>query len=386
MPEKLQTFTTRVDTLFAVTFIVMAPEHPDVLSLTKPDYLAEVEEYIAKTKLKSDRERQINKEKTGVFTGSYVRHPLNGSALPIWIADFVLAGYGTGVVMADAHDERDFEFAKKYNIPLKESIKPFEKVKFLAVHGSPGINDIISEKASENFWFPYLKESIDKQHYEVVVPEMPDFYNPDYDAWKNHLDSLNLDLGQHDIVVGHSLGCAFLAKYIVEKNLRLSQLVLVAPGLIPASEKSRLVEFYKQIEISPKLKDLVKKIILVVSSDDSEHILQSSKEYLDILNCKVVDFADKGHFLQTSFPELLKVISDNREVFHDDGVLFNSNEFNGLTSEEARREIADKLESEGKGSRQVNYKFRDWVFSRQRYWGEPFPFEYYKSDEKSTTF
>lgn len=197
----LKTFTTRVDTIYAATFIVMAPEHPEVLKVTKPEYKTAVVEYQKKTALKSERERQINKEKTGVFTGSYVKHPLTGERLPIWVADFVLPNYGTGVVMANAHDERDYEFAKKYRIKLKETIKP-----------------AIGEK-----------------------------------------------------IAG--------------------------------------------------------------------------------------------------------------EVFTEDGILFDSEEFSGLDSNTAREKITKKLEKLGKGKTTTNFKFRDWVFSRQRYWGEPFPLEYLRVEK-----
>lgn len=196
----ISTFTTRVDSIFATTFLIMAPEHPKVLEITKPENLAEVKKYIKTTKNKSERQRQINKEKTGVFTGSFVLHPLTQAKIPVWIADFVLPNYGTGCVMANAHDERDVEFALKYKIPLKETLKP-------------------------------TKETV--------------------------------------------------------KN----------------SKKS--------------------------------------------------------------------------EVFSDDGILFDSEEFSGLESVDARSKIGDKLVALDKGKKQTNYRFRDWVFSRQRYWGEPFPIEYY---------
>jgi leucyl-tRNA synthetase len=196
------TFTTRPDTIFGVTFIVIAPENPVLLKITKPQYLQEVQEYINKTKAKSERERQVNKEKTGVFTGSYAIHPLTKAKIPIWTADYVLYNYGTGVIMAvPAHDERDFEFAKKYDLEIKPVIFPKNQKEL-----------DISEK-------PYLKK----------------------------------------------------------------------------------------------------------------------------------------------------------------GILQNCDQFNGLNSKEASFEIAKVLKSKNQAADKINYKFRDWVFSRQRYWGEPFPFEYLKT-------
>jgi leucyl-tRNA synthetase len=196
----LQTFTTRVDTIYSATFLILAPENPKTLEITSLEYKARVKEYIEQTKNQSDMDRQINKEKTGVFTGSYVVHPLTGDKIPVWIADFVLSGYGTGCVMADAHDERDYDFAQKYGIPLRETIAPISMV--------------------------------DREIYKVIT---------------------------------------------------------------------------------------------------------------------------------------------------EDGILYNSAEFSGLKSAQARPAITQKLVSNGQGITQTNYKFRDWVFSRQRYWGEPFPFEYHKS-------
>ncbi len=124
--KEIRVFTTRPDTIFGVTFMVLAPEHPLVLKLTTPDKKAEVEAYIEQSRKQTDIERlSTEKEKDGVFIGSYVTNHLNGEKVPIWIADYVLASYGTGAVMAvPAHDERDFAFAKKYNIPIRVVIAP----------------------------------------------------------------------------------------------------------------------------------------------------------------------------------------------------------------------------------------------------------------------
>lgn len=112
-------FTTRADTIFGVTFMVLAPESELVNTLTTPDQKAEVEAYKAATKKKTERERQMDKKVTGVFSGSYAINPLTNEAIPVWISDYVLAGYGTGAIMAvPAHDSRDYAFAKHFDLPI----------------------------------------------------------------------------------------------------------------------------------------------------------------------------------------------------------------------------------------------------------------------------
>jgi len=126
--REIRVFTTRPDTTLGVIFMVLAPEHPLVAELTLPDRKAEVEEYVARSQRLTEVERlSTEREKDGVFTGAYVTNRLNGESVPIWIADYVLSGYGTGAVMAvPAHDERDFAFAKKYNLPIRVVIAPPE--------------------------------------------------------------------------------------------------------------------------------------------------------------------------------------------------------------------------------------------------------------------
>ncbi|MEC7525642.1 MAG: leucine--tRNA ligase [Myxococcota bacterium] len=121
--EKIEIFTTRPDTLFGATFMVLAPEHPLVAQVTTDAQREAVEAYVETAKNKSDLDRQQQKEKTGVFTGGFAVNPVNDAQVPIWIADYVLMGYGTGAIMAvPAHDERDFEFATKYDIPIVEVV------------------------------------------------------------------------------------------------------------------------------------------------------------------------------------------------------------------------------------------------------------------------
>ena len=118
-------FTTRPDTVFGITYVVLAPEHPLVSEITTPEYQEAVHAYQESSKAKSDLERtELNKEKSGVPTGAFSIHPITGEKVPVWIGDYVLASYGTGAVMAvPAHDERDYEFANKYDLPIKQVIE-----------------------------------------------------------------------------------------------------------------------------------------------------------------------------------------------------------------------------------------------------------------------
>ena len=123
--EKITVYTTRPDTLYGATFMVLAPEHPLAKDLASDDMKEKVEDYIYKTSMKSSVDRLQDKEKTGVFTGSYAINPLNNEKVPIWLADYVLADYGTGAIMCvPAHDDRDFEFAKKFDLPIIQVIAP----------------------------------------------------------------------------------------------------------------------------------------------------------------------------------------------------------------------------------------------------------------------
>ena len=121
--EKITVYTTRPDTLYGATFMVLAPEHALAKELATQETKADVEDYIYKASLKSSVDRLQDKEKTGVFTGSYAVNPLNGAKVPIWLSDYVLADYGTGAIMCvPAHDDRDFEFAKKFDLPIVQVI------------------------------------------------------------------------------------------------------------------------------------------------------------------------------------------------------------------------------------------------------------------------
>src|SRR5699024_6087831 len=154
--KALQAFTTRPDTIFGATYAVLAPEHKFVDEITITEQKDAVDAYKQEVKLKSDLERtDLADEKTGVFTGAYAINPASGEKMPIWIADYVLASYGTGAIMAvPAHDERDFEFAKKFNLPILEVVDGGDVLKEAYVEDGPHINSdflngLLKEEAIE---------------------------------------------------------------------------------------------------------------------------------------------------------------------------------------------------------------------------------------------
>ncbi|HEY6725528.1 MAG TPA: leucine--tRNA ligase [Polyangiaceae bacterium] len=170
----LTVFTTRPDTLFGATYMVIAPDHAKTAALATAEHEDAVLEYIARTARKSDLERMSAKEKSGVFTGSYARNPLNGQQIPIYTADYVLGAYGTGAIMAvPAHDTRDFEFAQKFGLPVVEVISPDGKQRAelseayvgegKLVHSGPftGLPALEAKKTITNF---LEKQGIGRRH------------------------------------------------------------------------------------------------------------------------------------------------------------------------------------------------------------------------------
>ncbi|MFQ5729142.1 MAG: leucine--tRNA ligase, partial [Waddliaceae bacterium] len=224
--EKISVFTTRPDTLFGATYMVLSPEHPFVEKFTTPEQHDEVKNYKVLAAAKSDIDRtDLNKEKTGVFTGAYAINPVNGQEIPIWISDYVLIGYGTGAIMAvPSHDERDFEFALVHELPV------------------------------------------------IAV------FDPNLEAH---------------------------------------------PELIPGDRK---------------LEDV-------------------RQEVMDGKRC----WPGEGKCIH----------SENSEI-----------SINGLRVKEAIEKITEWLEKKGYGKKAVSYKLRDWLFSRQRYWGEPFPILHFEDGTK----
>ena len=165
LKEKLTVYTTRCDTLFGATYMVVAPEHPAVKKITTGEQKDAVEKYIEEAAKKSDLQRtDLAKDKTGVFSGSYAINPVNGKKIPIWIADYVLISYGTGAIMAvPAHDDRDWEFAKKFNLPIIEVLKSEVDVQTQAwtqdgIHVNSGFLDGLNKKDAIAKMIEFLEE------------------------------------------------------------------------------------------------------------------------------------------------------------------------------------------------------------------------------------
>ncbi len=159
--EKLRVFTTRADTLFGATYMVLAPEHPLVQMLAQPEVRQTIEEYQSQAARKSELERGIEKDKTGVFIGACAINPATGKEIPIWIADYVLMGYGTGAIMAvPGHDERDGEFARKFGLPIVKVVDGGPDAPEIFVDDGVGVNSANDEVSLNGLRTPEAKRTI----------------------------------------------------------------------------------------------------------------------------------------------------------------------------------------------------------------------------------
>ncbi len=389
--RQIKAFTTRPDTLHGATFMVVSPEHEIVTALLNSEFgvqnseLSKVKEYTDQAKKKTEQERTAEgKEKTGVFSGLYVTNPVTHKKIPIWVADYVLMGYGTGAIMAvPAHDQRDFEFAKKFDLPIVPVIRS-DRENVVIVHGCPkresDLKDV-SQDSADKFWINWLQQTLREQGETVFVPQMPTPWDPDFMAWRTTLEKL--PIGGQTTLIGHSCGAAFLVRWLAQTDQHIKKLILVAPAKIlgnkyDSPKREKIMREFFDFEISPGVKDKVEEIVIVTGAQDKERQKESAKIYAEALDARVVEIKDTGHFVEElyEFPEFYDEIATLSQAYKGGGKLLNSGEWNGWMVPQEIGKTVGWSEKKKIGQKEVNYHLRDWLISRQRYWGPPIPMIY----------
>ncbi len=345
---EVEVFTTRPDTLFGATYFVLSPEHPLVKKITTDEYKKEVEKYIKTAGAKSELERTENKEKTGVFTGAYAINPVNNEKIPVWIADYVMMGYGTGAIMAvPAHDERDFEFAKKYNLPIKQVVAP-DIQEYNKTNDLLKCLEVITNKAENKgikFWL--LGGLACAFHVGVI--------------WRDH--------GDLDLVVKDNKEFDEFIKLIEEEGFKKIKEKEIEKGFINSIYKNK-----DNIEI-----DIGK---YTGKWDLQDKDFTEEKKELNGIKSRVLsfEFIKKIKNKQAKERKLEKDLLDKKYlegyVFSDLGIAINSDFLDGLETKEAKKKIIKWLKKKNLGKSEINYRLRDWCISRQRYWGPPVPIIY----------
>jgi leucyl-tRNA synthetase len=339
--EAITVFTTRPDTLFGATVVVLAPEHELAKKLVNDDTKEAVEAYIAEAARKSEIERMNDtREKTGVFSGSYAINPVNGEKVPIWIADYVLVGYGTGAIMAvPAHDERDFAFAEKFNIPIVQVIAPSvtdpanppqedkedtRRTVVQCIVKHPTEDKYLTLKWNKHDWHTFITGGVEDDE-ELIDAAMREIREET--GYKNliHVRTMPLKVNAN----------FYAAHKDVNRNII-----------------STILEF--------ELKDL----------ERDEQKLEAHESFEVIWT----DKKDIGTLAPvTELPFIQDWFSGSKMLHVGEGQMINSGIFTGRRSEDVREEIVAWLEEQGLGNSKVVYKMRDWLISRQRYWGAPIP-------------
>ncbi len=331
--QSFTVFTTRCDTLFGATYCVLAPEHLIVDDITTKEQKAVVESYKKVCATKSELERtELNKEKTGVFTGAYAINPVTNEEIPIWISDYVLATYGTGAIMAvPAHDERDYEFAQKFNLPIIQ---------------------VLEEETGE------AKENECKKNSIVAVV---------YDKEKNQYLTINWHQNGGRLFIGGSIQEGETPKECAIREIK-EETGYTDIELVKETFKVRHHYYaynkdkYFQIECTGFLFELKThhKENQNLDADEAFDVEWVSletveQEIKDALHLKILEYIQSGCAMV------------------GDGIHIHSEFLNGLNKEDAISTMIAWLEEHHVGKKQINYRLREWIFARQRYWGEPVP-------------
>jgi len=315
--DDIVVFTTRPDTLWGATFMVLAPEHPLVNKLVKPEHQAEVNAYVLQAARQTEIERlSLEKAKTGVFIGAYAINPVNGRRIPIWIADYVMMGYGTGAIMAvPAHDERDFEFALKFGLPIIPVIgRPDGQTKSFLPAGSTQ-EGFAAALGQAGFCF---EERDGKLYVSMQVEEVD----------------------RYAALVGEYLRPGFWCDVVGGRWL----FVFGAPGEQDWAED--VVEF---------------------DSVEGDRAI--------LARCQALEPGVRQY--RTTMEMLWSQPFYRDVLFHAEyGTMIHSGEFSGTPGDVAKAQVTEWLAETGKGHFRIHYRLHDWLISRQRYWGAPIPIIY----------
>lgn len=339
--EEIKVFTTRPDTLFGATYVVLAPESK-LIDKLKIENAAEVEKYINNSKKRSEIERAAEgKEKTGVeLIGVKAINPANNEEISIFVADYVLGHYGTGAIMAvPAHDERDFTFANKFKLPIKQVIAPF-------------FVDKDNQPKDGKEWIPrkivllIVKHPIEDKIIQLVWKKVP---------WKTFVIG-----GVEEEETYEEAAIRELYEETGFKNIKkIEKLGWEMESHFFARHKDVNRQAFPQF-FSIELKNLEK-----------DEISDEEKEKHEVTWVPSTDLS-KTFWPVSELPEIITHIENGPHAYVGDGILINSGQFNGLDSKKEKGKITEFVG----GKITTTYKLRDWIISRQRYWGTPIPIVY----------